>query len=116
MRFWKLVSVKGNVVPIPESPLYCMFCGEPMLLHSFSANRHVDGWHHLDISVKCPNCSWHVVFGVPISEEEYEEVKKSKYHMKVLRGELVKELKQILKYYRVRDDKIPSRLRNWGYW
>lgn len=114
-RLWEVRSDKsGNHYIYPKETLYCPVCGEPLILHDFNAyeHRYHDGQpelRHVDVHLKCPRCGLWLTFGVPITKQELELLKKSKYNGKTLRWEL--ETISPKDY-----EKIKDRLKRLGYW
>ena len=109
-RKWEIVEINGEAVILPKFPLLCPFCSEEMILHDFSCYKQANNFYHVDIHMKCPKCNFWCVFGVPISEEEFEKLRKSKYHRKILRWEIAEIYgKEIL-------EKIGKKLEKLGYW
>jgi len=109
-RFWIIRDTEHGKVIVPKKPILCPICGEVMLLHDFACYKHTSGFKHADIHVKCPYCSFWATFGVPISEEEFEELTKSPLHKQILKWELTNLVDE-----EVRGD-LEARLKKWGYW
>ena len=110
-RKWKIVETEKGAAIVPTFELKCPFCGTTLILHDFAAyHNKIHNFYHVDIHMKCPNCSWWTTFGVPITKEEYEKLSKSPLNRKILRWELTKILNNEDK------EKIEERLRSWGYW
>ena len=109
MRYWVIKKINNDYVIVPKEPLYSPFSSEPLLLHDFRVYKAAQGFYHADIHMKDPVTDWWTVFGVPISQEEYELLRKSRYHGRIL----ICELKQL---YPSLDKRIEERLRRWGYW
>jgi len=111
MRFWKVKKTDQGYIILPSKPIYCPICGERLLLHDFRVyHQPVYGFYHCDVHVKCMNCSLWLIFGVPISREEFEKLKNSALHGKVLK----KPLDEFLTEEEKR--KIEERVKKWGYW
>jgi len=97
----------------PKTPLICPFCRTSLILHDFSplyTRRY--NFFHVDIHMKCPNCSFWATFGVPISSADYELLMSSPYKGKVLKDELFK--MQILTAEET--VLIRKKLESLGYW
>jgi len=97
----------------PAKPLLCPFCKIPLILHDFSplyTRRY--NFFHVDIHMKCPNCSFWATFGVPITEADYSVLMDSPYKGKVLKDELLE--MQILTAEE--SALIRKRLEALGYW
>ena len=110
MRYWKVVKSKKGAIILPVQPLICPFCGNEMIIHDFRAIYQKSfNFYHCDIHMKCPNCSFWCIFGVPISKEEYEELVKSPLHGRVLKEELIK-------IYPKYGELLKERLKKLGYW
>ena len=110
MRYWKIVKLEdGHHVILPEKPLYSPFSAEPLLLHDFRCYRAAQGFYHCDAHMKDPETDWWTVFGIPVSRDEYDLLRQSRYHGRILVGELN------LIYPSI-DKRIEERLRRWGYW
>ena len=119
---WKLVKTERGYIPVPEFPMICPFCGEVMLLHRFSAHqqRQVMGYpprmgefYHVDINLKCPNCGWYTVFGVPISKDDFYKLRDSGLARKLINLE---DVLLVAKIYNADMKKIEERLKALGYW
>jgi len=107
-RPYKLIQFQGDWIIVPAKPLYCVFCEySELLFHDYLVQHASQGFYHADIHMKCKRCGWYVTFGIPISHEEYEKLKNSKWHRKIL----LKELWEL-----TLDDEVKERLKRWGYW
>ena len=107
-RIWKLEEFDGDYIIVPTKTLFCPFCGEEMLLHDYmvaQASAKQGGFLHADVHMKCPYCDFWCVFGVPITKDEFEKLRKSKWHRKILR-------KEILKF----KENMKEKLEQFGYW
>ena len=108
MRLWELREVEGDHIIAPTVDLRCPLCNEPLLLHDFRAYRASQGFFHVDVHMKCPKCSLWLTFGVPIDREEFDKLRRSKYHDKILLWEVLR-LAPI-------SEEVAKRLERWGYW
>lgn len=114
MRPWRIVRTRFGSIPVPDWEVECPFCGEIMILHDFRVDHQVRyKFRHLDVHLKCPHCGCWVTFGVPISEEEYVELRNSPLHNVIIKDEEV--LEEIKRLYSTNAD-VAKRLREWGYW
>jgi len=109
---WRITKVSGEYIILPETSKYCPFCDTELVIHRFrvSYQPHKRFWH-CDVAMKCPKCSWFTLFGVPISKEDADKLRSSKYHGQDLTDELLEldlddEQKKI----------IEERLKSLGYW
>jgi len=73
--------------PGVEREFYCYFCIvklEPATgkLWKFSMGKDMSPSHALDLFYRCPKCGLNQTFGLPLSEEQFEESKK--YSRKVV--------------------------------
>ena len=107
---WKVVEVEGGAIVVPEQELTCPICGYPLLMHDFRAARASQGFYHVDVHMKCPNCSLWLTFGIPISEGDFEKLVNSPYNSKILTSEVLKVTPEDIK------NEVAERLRKWGYW
>ena len=130
IRKWKIVDTELGAIPVPEIELRCKFCGCKLMLHQFIASYNKGhNFYHVDISLKCPNCDWFIperklagsgkleVFGVPISKEEYEKLRASKLHGKIIKE--LHELEIVAKLYNIPElhkKLVEERLKALGYW
>ncbi len=92
-EYWTITDTKNGAIIRPKDDVIkCSNCGETMILHAFSV-RKFEGKdaYHCDVQYKCPHCSHVTVFGVAVSKEDYERLKNSKLHRKVLRDELLED-------------------------
>jgi len=108
---WKIDREKKIIYP--AKPLLCPFCQTQLILHDFSplyTRRY--NFFHVDIHMKCPNCSFWVTFGVPVTEADYVLLMSSPYKGKVLKDELLE--MNILNSKE--SDLIRKRLESIGYW
>ena len=112
---WEIKKTSKGYVIVPREPLYCPFCGHMLVLHDFrcaiSPQSSSGGYlfRHVDVHMKCPNCSFFVTFGIPISREDYEKLVSSPLHGRIL----IHELREIIsEKYR----EIEERIKRWGYW
>ena len=109
VRYWNIVDRDGNAVVLPGKPFYCPLCGGNLLLHDFRAYYQTTyDFYHVDVHLKCPHCGFFLTFGIPITEEEYKRLVKSKYHGRVLKWELREIYNE--------NEEIKERLEKWGYW
>jgi len=55
---------------------FCVFCETPMefRLAKLGANPPTIP-PHVDVYLKCPNCGWVAEFGIPLSSDEYRELR-----------------------------------------
>lgn len=107
MRAWKIYKVKDDAIIAPTTTLKCCFCLQELLLHDFRPlhrKKDQDDFYHCDIHMKCPKCSFFITFGVPITEEEYNNLASSNLHNKIL-----------IKYYED-EERIKKRLKIYNYW
>ena len=109
MRKWKLDKYEGAYIVKPTIELKCPFCGERLLLHAFHTSMS-RGFYHVDVDMKCSNCSGFFVFGVPITKGEYDILSKSRYNNYVFRDEIID------LYDDIDLEEIKSRLKSWSYW
>ena len=87
-----------------------------MLLHRFNVyDALVFGFKHADVNLKCPNCGFFTVFGVPISEDEMFRLKESPLHGKVITDE-APEIAELQELPKEQIAVIKQRLKSWGYW
>jgi len=102
---WIIREVNGNAIIEPTEDKECHFCKTKLILHDFYPQKSYN-FFHADVHLKCPECSWWVTFGVPISEADFNKLSRSKYAKKPLTHELLElGLKQVEK-----------RLKTFGYW
>ena len=111
---WKIIKFKDTLIPWPSEDLFCPFCGSKLWLHDFFVRKYDSRgqrFYHVDVHMKCPECSFYATFGVPLSVEDYERLRTSSFEGRVL----INEIKEL---YRDEDDhvKLAERLRRWGYW
>jgi len=117
MRNWKIVETSLGHVILPTIDLRCPFCKEKLLLHRFVCFYQSSyDFKHADVDMKCPNCEYFVKFGVPISEEEYEILTKSKLHRIVLNKKIILEIAEIQQLEQEQQKEIERRLKALGYW
>jgi len=111
MRKWDIIFIDGHAVPVPKFDAKCPFCGTQLLLHDFRVyNQVAHKFLHCDVHLKCPNCGFFLTFGIPISGEEYELLRKSKFHGRILKWELTEIYSDEEKEW------IKKKLEQWGYW
>ena len=107
---WKVKEINGDYIILPSEKLYCPICGGELIIHDITPfYQKSRDFHHCDIHMKCINCGLHLTFGVPISEDDYNKLNKSKYVRRILK----QELKEIYPEY---NKELESRLKTWGYW
>ena len=90
----------------PKRQLKCPICGDKLILHDFSVNYNsFNKIYHADVHMKCVNCSFFATFGIPLSKEQFEMLRKSKLSGRILKEEVMNE-----------DERIAERLKKLGYW
>ena len=114
------MEVNGDYVIVPVEPLYCPFCNHKMILHDFAPyeHRYPDGrpeLRHVDVHMKCPACGFWCTFGVPVTKEELERLKRSRYAFKTLRWEL-DDIYRNVSGYEKESQIVKERLKVLGYW
>ena len=108
---WTLRNTDRGIIIEPNEDLYCPICREKLILHDFRVGQHgIKKFYHCDVHMKCPKCSLWLTFGVPISEDEFNMLRSSQLHGKILTDELMFVLNEEDK------EKIKERLDSWGYW
>ena len=108
---WAVYEVGGDLAVLPSRSLRCPVCGAELLLHDFRAHCHTvpRRFCHVDAHAKCPACGLWLTFGLPCPEHLARRLMQSRYHGRVLAGEL-RELAPRAA------EKVAERLRQWGYW
>jgi len=66
--------------------------------------------------MKCINCDWYTVFGVPITREEYNQLRQSPLHGKTINKEVALAIMSALDYTPEEIKKVEERIRALGYW
>jgi len=112
LEIWEIKIVNGNAIIVNKIPFHCPQCKVELIYHDFLVGRSPQGFYYCDIHFKCPVCGYHETHGVVIGEKEYELLRKSKYHGKVLTKELI-EL-NLIPWDMI--NTIRERLKRWGYW
>jgi len=127
-RKFEVFEKKGDAIMLPTVTFKCPFCGTPLVMHQEGVyeyrrtmivktdkgeERKVKQFYHCDIHMKCPSCDWFTVFGVPVSKDEFEKLKKSKWIGVIFTEELLNDLTDLNE-----DEKkvIEERLKALGYW
>jgi len=125
LRPWTTIEVEQEVlVIVPTIELRCNYCGAKLILHDFNPMAHrytgEPELRHCDVHMKCPYCGHWNVFGVPITEEEYRELNKSRLKVKTLRWELPKIYEKIEEQlglkYKEEIELVKKKLELLGYW
>jgi len=98
--------IEGDELKVyPPFDVNCPFCETKMRPHHLNGVHRppgFSGWA-ADVAMKCPNCSFHCWFGVPISEELAQKLRKFKGY--------------VFKWWEEEYDVvIDERLRALGYW
>ncbi len=106
-RPYEITKFDGDYIILPKEPLFCPFCKSLMLFHDYLVQLSSQGWYHADIHMKCSYCGFYATFGIPIYHDEYEKLKNSKWHRRILDKEIV---------FLYPDEDIKKRLETWGYW
>ena len=107
MSFWTIKEVNNKLKVIPKKQIKCPICGTAMRPHHVGATHYVyNGWA-LDVAWKCPNCSYHCWFGIPIPESIIEVTKRH-------RGEIFEWWEDELDENIL--EKTKERLESFGYW
>jgi len=109
MRPYKLVKLEGDYIIIPDHAISCPFCGHEMLFHDYLVQFASQGFFHADIHLKCSYCGFYATFGIPITSSEYDKLRNSKWHRKII-------LRSITELYPELKESINERLKSWGYW
>jgi len=116
VRRWRIVETPefGPVV-LPKEELYCPFCGGRMLLHAFYPRKQGPPYNfcHVDVNLKCVECDFYTIFGVPASEEEVEKLKKSRLASHVITRE---EALKVAELMEISAEALKERLKLLGYW
>ncbi len=114
---WVLKKVGDNYVIIPENEPHCSVkfgdkvCNGLLILHDFACFYHTPtNIRHCDIHMKCSRCGKYHTFGISVSEEVFNLLRRSSFHGRIFKEE---ELKQI---YGSLPSNIIERLKSWGYW
>jgi len=105
VRPWDFAETEKGLIPVPRKPLLCPFCRRSLVLHRFTAGQASEGFWHVDVNMKCPECGWYVIFGVPATKEECEKLKSSPLFGKTLR-----------EWPWEPEEEVKERLRMFGYW
>ena len=110
---WEVRETKLGVAILPRQPLQCPICGGFLLLHDFRCyDERAHGFRHIDIHMKCPECGFFATFGLPISKEDWERLRKSPLHGRVLKEEAV----ELAEELGLKVGEGAEHLRSWGYW
>ena len=115
---WGVFRLGNDLIILPfHKPLCPMVWGDhicygELILHHFVCQKHDTRppHYHCDVHLKCSRCGHFTTFGLPIPEELFDELRKSRFHNKVLRMEL----KEI--YGSEVPEEVKERLRSWGYY
>jgi hypothetical protein len=106
---WEVVKLDDYIIR-PVKQRMCPIRGYHLLLHDFRAWRAAQGFHHVDVHMKCVNCGLYLTFGVPISEDDFKKLLNSRYNGKILTDKVLELTPEDLR------EEVERRLRSWGYW
>jgi hypothetical protein len=112
---WKIVKTEKGMAPVPDGEITCPVlydgkpCGGKLLLHQFNAldTREKLGMAHCDVRLKCERCGWFTLFGIPLTDEEYEGLAHSRLNGQVITTDIL---------LFTQDKEIRERLKRMGYW
>ena len=107
-KMWKIKLEEPYIEPTKEmkSKLKCIFCGENLVLRRVGVPiQRESGGYAIDINYKCPKCDWFVTFGVSLSPELAEKLKKEMNNQQYIPQEEW-----------LQTEKVKERLESWGYW
>ncbi len=115
-QFWNIIEINGEQVMFPKENITCPICSHDLLIHNFIATFTTQhSFYHCDVHCKCSFCGYYAVFGIPITKEECEELKKSKLHGKVFKEDLMKIYHNKIEYNKSYE-LIKKKLEYYGYW
>ncbi len=107
MRLYKIIRFQDDYIIVPTIQFKCPFCNHDMLFHDYLVQIAAQGFYHADIHLKCSYCGFYATFGIPISSGEYQKLKNSKWHRRIVDKDII---------YLYPDLELEKRLESWGYW
>ncbi len=112
-ELWEIVDTEKGVIIRPKQDFECPICHHELILHDFWVGKDAKkNFHHVDVHMKCPHCSFYSTFGIAISKEQYEILKNSPLHATTLTDELT----DIVELSEEDEKIIRKRLKELGYW
>jgi len=75
-NIWDINSLFEKKIPKTKQIIFCPICnGRFFFKHAFVFQRN-ENEYRVDIAVKCSNCALVLQFGIHLTKEEYEKLKK----------------------------------------
>jgi len=81
-ELWDITPIFEGKPPRLKQRIVCPVCGNGVIYFKHASGFYRgNGQYRLDIAVKCGRCAYVMVFGVHITEEEFNKLSKSKVRL-----------------------------------
>ncbi len=75
-NIWDIFPLFNKKPPKTKHPIFCPICNSRFFFKHAFLFRRSENQYRVDIAVKCSNCALVLQFGVHLTKEQYEKLKK----------------------------------------